>query len=230
MNKKKIILFGMLGILIWMIYWETFQKNQFKLSGSLEMTEHSLGSPVPGRLEKIVVKDGSRVKNGDILGVLDRYDQAKRDYERLNKLYQAGGSDKQSLEHAELLMKDQMIVAPVDGVVLLKVREAGEVVPAGSTVVLVGDDSEMWVRVYVPENFISKVRLDQKAELVFDGLKKKYKGHVSFIASKAEFTPRNVQTEEERVTQTFAVKVMLDEKDEFLRPGIFADVKIDFKH
>lgn len=229
MTKKKIILFSILAVFIWMIYWETFQKNQFKLSGSLEMTEHSLGAPVPGRLDQVWIEDGSRVKKGQLLAVLDRYEQAKRDYERLLELYKAGGTDKQSVEHAELLMKDQMIVSPVEGVVLLKVRQTGEIVPAGSSVAVIGDDSELWVRVYVPENFVTKVHLNQEAELVFDGIKKKYKGHVSFIASKAEFTPRNVQTEEERVTQTFAVKILLDEKDSFLKPGIFANVKIDFK-
>ena len=89
---------------------------------------------------------------------------------------------------------------------------------------MVGDRAQLWVRVFVPEGLINRVRLNQPATLRFDGIRHDFKGHVSFIAPKAEFTPRNVQTPEERVTQTFAIKVVLDEPESFLRPGVAADV------
>ena len=60
-----------------------------------------------------------------------------------------------------------------------------------------------------------------------DGAKQAYKGHVTFIADKAEFTPRNVQTPEERVTQTIAVKITVDNPDENLHAGVSADVRFN---
>ena len=68
--------------------------------------------------------------------------------------------------------------------------------------------------------------MDQKATLHFDGIQESFKGHISFIAHQAEFTPRNVQTPEERITQTFAVKVKIEEPPDYLRPGVSCDVTL----
>jgi len=75
---------------------------------------------------------------------------------------------------------------------------------------------------------INRVHMDQPALVHFDGLPQSFKGRVSFIAVKAEFTPRNVQTPEERMTQTFAVKVRLQDPPAYLRPGVSADVTLTF--
>jgi HlyD family secretion protein len=104
--------------------------------------------------------------------------------------------------------------------VLVKVREVGETLPAGAPGVVVGDRNDMWVKIYVPEGMINQIVMGQSAAVTFDGLKESFQGHVSFVAPKAEFTPRNIQTPEERATQTFAVKITLDQPPAFLRPGI----------
>ena len=196
------------------------------LSGTLELTEHGLGAPVPGRLQTLHVDEGDRVSRGQLLATLERYEQAKRDYERLNNLLREGGTTQQAVELAALALADQQISSPVDGVILLKIHEPGEVVVAGSPVLVIGDRSHLWVKVYVPEGQINRLRLNQPATLRFDGISKTFQGHVSYIAPRAEFTPRNVQTPEERVTQTFAVKVALDEADPSLRPGVAANVQL----
>ena len=72
-----------------------------------------------------------------------------------------------------------------------------------------------------------QLSINQAATIAVDGDDKIYKGHVSFIADKAEFTPRNVQTPEERVTQTFAVKIAIDNADENLHAGVAADVRFN---
>ena len=164
-----------------------------------------------------------------MIATLDRFDQAKKDFERIEALFKQGGIKQQDVEYAKLALEDQEVLSPVDGIVLVKVREAGEVVAAGSPVVVIGDRTSLWVRLYVPEGLINKIQMNQPATLRFDGLSQSFNGHVSFIASKAEFTPRNVQTQEERVTQTFAVKVTLDNPEPFLRPGIASDVVIHIK-
>ena len=86
------------------------------------------------------------------------------------------------------------------------------------------------MKIFVPEGQINRVTLGDLATLRFDGLNRTYAGHVSFIAPKAEFTPRNVQTPEERITQTFAIKIALDDPDPSLRPGVAADVTMDLTH
>ncbi len=196
------------------------------LSGTLEITEHSVGARVPGRLVKLFFEEGQPIKQGQLLATMERYDQAQKDYERAQRLFKQGGGTEQAVEQAKLTLDDQQIVSPVDGIVLIKTHETGEVVAAGNSVAVIGDTSQWWVRVYIPEGRINQITLDQPAGLRFDGIDKTFKGHVSYVSPMAEYTPRNVQTVEERVTQTFAVKVTLDEGHPALRPGVAADITL----
>lgn len=199
------------------------------LSGTLEMTEHNVGSRVAARLSKLFVEEGDTVKKGQLIAVLDRYDQAKRDYERAKEILREGGSTRQTVEQLSLALEDQRVVSPVDGVVLNKVREVGEVLAPGGVVAVIGDQADLWVRVYVPEGQVNQVHLNMPAEIRFDGLTRPFKGRVRTVSPKAEFTPRNVQTVEERVLQVFAVKVRLESPEPFLRPGVSADVVLDLR-
>jgi HlyD family secretion protein len=201
--------------------------NQSKFSGTLEVTEHALGVKVPGRIATLTVEEGDEVKAGQVLATLDRYEQVKKDHERSQNLLNEGGTSQQTLEYAALSLDDQQVISPIDGIVLVKVHEVGETVSAGAPVVVIGDRSKLWVKIFVPEGRINTIQVGQPARLSFDGVKEKFKGHVSFIAPRAEFTPRNVQTQEERITQAFAVKVTLDTPRDFLRPGVAADVVLE---
>lgn len=206
-----------------------FKSDRLTLSGTLELTEHSVGARAPGRLDLVKFEEGGRVQKGELIATLDRFDQTSRDLERTRALFKSGGATRQTLELAELAYEDQSILSPVDGVVLVKVRESGEVLAAGSPVAVIGDDQRMWVKVFVPEGVVNRVRIGQPATLKLDGISERLKGHVSFVAPKAEFTPRNIQTAEERITQTFAVKVTLDDNGFRARPGVAADVRLDLK-
>jgi HlyD family secretion protein len=224
--KTKYILILVASLTAGLACSDNYSRRDLKFSGTLELTEHVLGAKAGGRVATLTVDEGDEVKAGQLLATLDRYEQTKKDYDRTNNLMQQGGMTKQSLEYAALSLDDQQIVSPVDGVVLVKVHEMGETVQPGSAVVVVGDRSKLWVKIFVPEGRINQIELGQAAVLSFDGLKEKFNGHVSFISSQAEFTPRNVQSQEERVTQTFAVKIVLDDVKSFLRPGVAADVEI----
>ena len=196
-----------------------------KYAGTLELTEHVLGAKVAGRVSSLSVKEGESVKVSQRLATMDRYVQAKKDFERTQELFKTGGATAQAVEYAKLAMEDQQVVSAINGVVLVKTSEVGEILPAGAGVVVVGDIKDQWVKVFLPEGLIGQVKIGQKAKITFDGLSRAYEGHISFIATKAEFTPRNVQTPEERVTQVFAVKVALDQPDEHVHPGVAADVE-----
>lgn len=135
-----------------------------------------------------------------------------------------------ALAVAEAALKETEIYAPVTGVVLRRNAEAGESVFAGMPVYTIADLSSPWIKVYVKEDKLGLVKLGQKAEIKIDSYPdKKYDGTVTYISSEAEFTPKNVQTEEERVKLVFGLKVSVKNENDELKPGMPADVRIAFK-
>ena len=220
----------LIGVLIVILMSGCSAKSNFKrmtFSGTMEMTEHVLGVKAAGRLVTLNVKEGDQVYKDQLLATFDRFEQNKKDYARVGVLYKNGGADHQSLENAQLNMEDQQVVSPLNGVVLVKSAQTGEIIPAGGGVVVIGDPSDQWVKIFVSEDLMHHLSINQTATISVDGSHKTYKGHVSFIADKAEFTPRNVQTPEERVTQTFAIKIAVDDADGNLHAGVAADVKFN---
>lgn len=137
------------------------------------------------------------------------------------------GEAQAAVEAARVAREDLQVKSPVDGVVTRTHAEAGETLGAGRPVVTVTDISRPWVRVYIPENQIGKVRLGAAAKIKVDTFpNREFDGRVSYVSSQAEFTPKNVQTQEERVKLVFAVNVTLDNRDGTLKPGMPADVTI----
>ncbi len=125
-------------------------------------------------------------------------------------------------------LANSRILAPFAGVVTLRHREPGEIVGAGAAVVTLMNPDDRWVRIYVPENRLGRVAVGQRAEITSDTFPgKRYDGEVSFISSSAEFTPKNVQTAEERVKLVYAVKVRVaGDPGQELKPGLPADVRL----
>ncbi len=135
-----------------------------------------------------------------------------------------------AVRQTEAAMDNGVIRAPFDGVVTIRDREPGETVGAGTPVLTVMNLHDRWVRIYVREDRIAAVRLGEPATISTDTYAgKTYPGAVSFIASQAEFTPRNVQTTEERVKLVYAVKVRItgDTTTYDLKPGMPADVRLE---
>lgn len=197
--------------------------HELKLSGTVEMTEYSLGTQAAGRLMNVAVDEGDKVTKGQLIATLDHYEQAKKDWERGEQLIPTGALSEQEVEHLKQDMNDHQVVSPIDGVVLIKVHEEGEIVSPGAPVVVIGEPDDMWVRVFIPENKIAQIKMKQQIPVRIDGVESEILGEVDYISPKAEFTPRNVQTPEERATQTFAVKIKIHKTD-FIHPGISADV------
>ncbi len=134
---------------------------------------------------------------------------------------------KQSLALAETRLSYATLAAPFSGVVLSKHIEAGEYVAPGTPVVTIGDLEHVWVRAYVNETDLGRVKLGQGARATTDTYPgKRYEGNVSFISSQAEFTPKSVQTTQERVKLVYRIKVDLLNPRMELKPGMPADVEI----
>jgi HlyD family secretion protein len=134
------------------------------------------------------------------------------------------------LRVAEEKLNDTLIYAPFSGVILRKNVELGETVAQGTPVYTIGDLANPWIKVYVKEDKLGLVKLGQKAQVTTDTYRGKvYNGWVSFISSEAEFTPKNVQTQEERVKLVFGVKVLVGNVNNELKPSMPADVRILLK-
>jgi HlyD family secretion protein len=291
-----------------------------KLSGNVEVTEHNIGFKVPGKIMKLNVDEGDRVKQGDLLAELSSGDvkalvdqmrasleeakvklnelrsgsrrqeigraradsasleaelaRARKDFERAETLYNNGaisasrfdaaksvyetrtaqvksarqqqslveeGPRREDIKAAELRvvqltalvantedkLADTRLYAPITGIVFRKNVELGEIVQPGAAIFVVGDLERPWVKVYVKDDKLSLVKLGQKARITVDTYKDRYyEGTVTFISSDAEFTPKNVQTQEERVKLVFGVKVTVKNRNQELKPGMPADVRI----
>ena len=132
-----------------------------------------------------------------------------------------------SVDAIKKSIRDCYIVSPINGFVVKKFIEIGETVSMMSSIVKVSDLSKVEVRIYVSETELGKVKLGQKAELSIDSFKSKsYEGKVTFISPEAEFTPKNIQTKDERTKLVFAVKVEIPNPNYELKVGLPADVKI----
>ncbi|MBI4366775.1 MAG: biotin/lipoyl-binding protein, partial [Deltaproteobacteria bacterium] len=91
------------------------RRADFAFSGTLEVTEHAVGARVAARIAALAVDEGDEVRAGQVIATLDRYEQMAREHERNRQLAGRGGVAKETLEHSQLALDDQQIVAPIDG-------------------------------------------------------------------------------------------------------------------
>jgi HlyD family secretion protein len=164
------------------------------------------------------------------------YEQTQQQYElvktgpRKETIDQARAKCKaaeEALKQAQRQLEYTRLVAPFAGVVLGKSAEPGEFLTIGSPVLTIGQLDQVWLRAYVGETQLGRVELDRKAEVVTDSLPgRTFTGTVAFISDQAEFTPKSVQTDEERVKLMYRIKIDLDNPDHKLKPGMPADAII----
>ena len=124
-------------------------------------------------------------------------------------------------------IRDCYVLSPINGFIIKKFVELGESVSMLSSLFKVADLSKVKVTIYVSETDIGKVKLGQKAEIKVDSFpEKEFEGKVIFISPEAEFTPKNIQTKDERTKLVFAVKIEIPNSQQELKTGLPADVKI----
>jgi HlyD family secretion protein len=131
-----------------------------------------------------------------------------------------------ALERIDARLEQSVVVAPFAGTVTVRHREPGEAVAAGDAILTVQDLSDRWVRLYVPGDEVGRLSLGQCAEIAADAFTdRRYAGVISHIASVAEFTPRNVQAQKDRVRLVYEVRVRITGDATIdLKPGLPADV------
>ncbi|MEW6365632.1 MAG: efflux RND transporter periplasmic adaptor subunit [Acidobacteriota bacterium] len=125
----------------------------------------------------------------------------------------------------EQQIKDAAIRCPVNGVVTEKLVEQGELLSPGTAMVVVTNLTEPWLTVYISETDLGRVRIGQDVDVVTDDGQAR-KGRVTYIASKAEFTPKNVQTRDERVKLVYKLKIGIENADGLFKPGMPAEARM----
>lgn len=185
------------------------------------------------RYQALEAKDAATRKQVDDLvsqiAVTEREIAAKRqNYERNN----AGIREELALYDVQIAEKDDQlskcrIVAPIDGTVLTKFAEAGELVTSGKSLFKLADMNQVYVRAYLTTAQLAEVKLGDTVQVTIeDGTDKPrtYEGRLVWIADEAEFTPKNIQTKDERADLVYAAKIALD-NDGYLKLGMYAYVR-----
>jgi HlyD family secretion protein len=130
------------------------------------------------------------------------------------------------IAQVEQQIADAVILSPVTGVVTQRISEQGELLAPGGGIVVVTDLANAWLNAFIPAPDLGRIRLGQEAEIITDDGQTR-KGRLSFVASRAEFTPKNVQTRDERIRLVFRIKVALDNADGLFKPGMPAEARLE---
>lgn len=156
-----------------------------------------------------------------------------KNFARPEDIKQAEANLRRQLAAVDLLKKqirDSYVQSPISGIIVKKYFEQGETVTMLSSLFKVSDLSVVDLIIYVSEEELGKIKLGQKAEVRSDTYPdKKYEGKIVYISPEAEFTPKNIQTKEERTKLVFAVKIEIKNPEFELKPGMPADAVIKLK-
>jgi RND family efflux transporter MFP subunit len=257
MDRKKLILLLAVVVVVIGGFIYYFYKNSLDhgltASGTIEVTDVTISSKVVAKALEVKVDEGSRVKQGDTLAVLDpselqqalngaqaRYQIAKDDFARNKQLfadkmispqqYDAAASAmdvaRAALDTAQIQFDNAVIKAPISGVILVKAIEPGELATIGTPIVTMADLSVVKLTVYLAEQNVGKVSLGEAVDVTVDSYpNQKFIGKITYISDQAEFTPKSIQTKEERTTQVFGIKIEIRNPDMKLKPGMPADAE-----
>ncbi|MCS7203770.1 MAG: efflux RND transporter periplasmic adaptor subunit [Thermodesulfovibrio sp.] len=174
------------------------------------------------------------ISKSDFDKVKMQYESAAAEVEAASKAIAQAEANcralQQRLLEVQADLKETKIYSPSAGVVLSRPVEVGEVVNPGSLLYVIVDLNRLYVKVYVPEPEIGKIKIGLPARVYIDAYPDKYfNGKVTKIYEQAEFTPKNVETRQERVKLVFGVEVSVDNPQGVLKPGMPADVVIKWK-
>jgi len=150
---------------------------------------------------------------------------------QLEEALKRAQASRAALEESRANFGDTQIQAPVDGVISTKVAEEGEVLPAGAAIAVITDLDHLYMKAYVPSLKSAKIKLGDPGRIFVDAYPDRaFPGKIEEIAPRSEFTPKEVQTREERTKQVVAVKIYLDSNPQhMLVPGMPADAAIRWK-
>jgi len=220
-------------------------------TGTIEVVEVVVSSKVNGRVIQLNIDEGSNVTTGEVLAEVEKQDYradldnakakyvlAKNEYKRNQEMYETKSISADQLDNArsnfeaaaaQLTLAENnlsytTIQSPIKGVILSKAVEMGELVVYGSPICTMANIDEVKLYLYVGEKMVGKINYGSKVKVTVDSLPGKvFMGWVSYISDKEEFTPKPIQTQEERTTYVYKIKVIVPNPKHDLKPGMPAD-------
>ncbi|MFM6928183.1 MAG: efflux RND transporter periplasmic adaptor subunit [Bdellovibrio sp.] len=236
MSKKKVIVLAIIfGLLILAFAAKTiFFKNKFNYAGTVEVTKVDIPARVQSVIATLAAKEGDWVKKGQVVVVLScedlkiGNDLAQSNYHRSRALYSSGNISAEAYDQvrakkADLELRTRWceVSSPLSGIVLTKYFEEGEMVNPGAKLLTVANLADVYAYFFLPHDEIAALKTGQKIEATLPELKdQKFPGVIEFINPEAEFTPKNVQTRDERTRLVYGVKIRFDNPDGVLKPGM----------
>ncbi|MBR1601282.1 MAG: efflux RND transporter periplasmic adaptor subunit [Alphaproteobacteria bacterium] len=133
---------------------------------------------------------------------------------------------KASLDVAETALEDTILKSPADGIILIRITEPGTLLSAGVPVYTISLNNKMWARAYIKETDLGKVQIGTKVKIYTDSATKVYNGHVGFISSTAEFTPKTIETASLRTDLVYRLRIIVDDADNDLKHGMPITIKM----
>ena len=206
-----------LGVAAWLAYtiWQPGQApGPLTASGTTEADEILVAPEVAGRIVALPFEEGARVRAGDVVATLD---------DSLLRL-QLTQADPATQRQLQILLDKYALRAPSDGVVTRVPARVGETAQPGQPLLAIADLRRLKATLYVLERDLGAVRVGQPILVTADAFPgRSFHGVVSSINQRAEFTPRNIQTQRDRLNLVFGVKVRIDNPDHALKPGMPVD-------
>ncbi len=241
MDRKKLIpIIGAAVVIIGIIVYLLVKRGEFLYAGTVEATEVDISSRLSAVIGSVNFNEGDDIKKDDLLVKLSiedidvQYQQALKDFKRMKELLAAGSGSQENYDRMRFKLEDMQVMedwanikSPLDGTVILKYHEPGEMVSPGTKLFTLADLSKVWAYVYVEQPVLSKLSIGMQVEgFIPEAAMKKFSGKIAHIKEEAEFTPRNVQTRKERTRLVYGVKVEFENKERFLKPGMTIEVKL----
>jgi len=242
MKDKRLLGGALLALLIIMgvVAKFVFFRHPFLYAGTIEATKVDVAARVSSVIDRLLVNEGNSVEGNQTLLTLACEDYrnsatlAKENFDRTDHLYRQGSQPKEAFDQAQYRWNDAhlkldwcTVASPLAGTVLSKYHEPGEQVEPGTRLFTLANLKEPYAYIYVPQPKIARLSLGQKVVGYLPELDMKaFDGTIVQIGNEAEFTPKNVQTRDERTRLIFAVKIQFDNPQRVLKPGMFIEVKL----
>lgn len=244
MKNFKLVKIAIVPILIGLgliVYNFVLKNKDFAYVGTVEATKIEISARVSSVIAKMNAREGRYVKQGDLLvelsceDIKNSFETLDKDYQRAVRLQKSGALSQENYDHIlskrnESKIKHDWcsITSNIDGKILNVFREESEYVNPGTKLLTLANLKEVWAIIYVPQNLYSTLKTGQSVTGIIPELDNKdLPGEITYISDVAEFTPKNVQTREERTRLIYAVKVTFQNPDEILKPGMSIEVRLE---
>ncbi|MCM2276716.1 MAG: efflux RND transporter periplasmic adaptor subunit [Oligoflexia bacterium] len=239
-NPKKVLIPVLVLLLAGVLVKVFVLKPESRYAGTIEATKVDVPSRLHSVIKEIRAEEGAQVARGDVLVALDCEDLriagelASSSFSRAMKLLKSGSLPQEAFDQArnrkresDLKLQWCEIIAPISGRVLTRYREPGEWVTQGTRLMTLANLQEVWAYVYVAQPMIARLKPGMQVEAFLPELgMKPFNARIAKINEEAEFTPKNVQTRDERTRLVFGVKLAFENPDELLKPGMTIEARL----